>query len=279
MRSRSGWTRTSSLLAWLTCAAAAWAQEARPLPSSSPPGLVVTGHRVHVEAHEDLDPDRLRALARPGVILWLRTRSNTLRESTLEHLGRFDEAFVQVRPPLTAGDARALTRHPRVGAWIDEAAWPPAQGRPARVALLAVEVAGVWDEPRSARVQALRPQLVRWSPAAAPDVMAWGLFRQTPGRRVVALPTQALLATRCARRSHDEPALEIDAATLLALSSDVFPCGAGVRVVLRPDFDLSLLQGWLVREPSLELVLRPGLDDAAAGQTARFLDALGLPRR
>ena len=34
------------------------------------------GYRVHLTASEDLDPDRLRALARPEVVLWLTTRSN-----------------------------------------------------------------------------------------------------------------------------------------------------------------------------------------------------------
>ena len=60
------------------------------------------GFRVHVVASDALDPDRLRALARPEVVLWVRTRTNGLRHSTAETLQLAGSAFVQVRPPLGA---------------------------------------------------------------------------------------------------------------------------------------------------------------------------------
>ena len=54
--------------------------------AAGPSELALPGFRMHVEASEELDPDRLRALARPEVVLWVRTRSNGLRRSTAETL-------------------------------------------------------------------------------------------------------------------------------------------------------------------------------------------------
>src|SRR6266700_7350782 len=94
---------------WVALAAAAWAGEPqRPLPPNAPTALAPQGTRVHVKASEDLDPDRLRALARPGVTVWLSTRSNLLKVSTMENLNRFDGAFIQLRAPVTQSQARAL---------------------------------------------------------------------------------------------------------------------------------------------------------------------------
>ena len=77
----------------------------------------------------------------------------------------------------------------------------------------------------------------------------------------------------------DEPSLELHVATLLAMSSDVFPCGTGTRVVVRPDADAWLVQSLLVREPSVELVLDVGADADVGQRAAKLLDALALPRR
>lgn len=267
-----------ALTAWASTGALA--QPQAPLPPSAPPGLVSPGLVVHVVAHEDLEPDALRALARPGVTLWLETRSNTLRESTLEHLGRFDEAWVRLRLPLGDVPARQLRRHPRLGAWLSvAAATGGSTGQLPGVRRVAVDVAGPLDEALAERLRAGRVSLTRWTPGAAIDVLSWSLFRALPGRRVLAPDPGGLLAVQCPVRTATEPSLELDVATLLALSSDVFPCSAGTRVVVRPDVDAWLVQSMVVRDPSLELVLRVGADGDEATRVAHFLDGLGLPRR
>jgi hypothetical protein len=250
---------------------AAWGQDQRPLPRQAPEPLVAPALRVSVEADEDLDPDRLRELARPGVVLYLRTRSNTLRDSTLENLARFDTAWVELRAPVRPFDLTALARLPGVGGWmaLDALAGSPPLRR------LAVRVEGPLDEARLARLQRARPALVQWRPAEEPDLLQWALFRQVPGRRVLLADPAMLLAVRCAERSRTEPAPELHVAQLLALSSDVFPCGLGTRVLLPPGSDRWLVQSILVRDPSAELVLQVGADAAAALQARALLEALG----
>src|SRR5206468_866783 len=47
------------------------------LPLVEPMGRPVPPLRMHLFVSEELDPDRLLPLARPGVVLWVRTKSNT----------------------------------------------------------------------------------------------------------------------------------------------------------------------------------------------------------
>jgi hypothetical protein len=65
-------------------------------------------------------------------------------------------------------------------------------------------------------------------------------------------------------------------ANLLALSSDVFPCGAGMRVVVQGEAETWLLQSLLVRDPSVELVLEVGADSARALAARGLLERLQL---
>src|SRR5437879_653198 len=85
----------------------------RPLPPKGPQELAAPSLAVHVLAHEDLDPDRLRSLARPRVTLWLSTGSNVLRASTLDNLRRFESAYVALRAPITESQARSFEKIPR----------------------------------------------------------------------------------------------------------------------------------------------------------------------
>ncbi len=251
-----------------------------PLPRGAPGELTAPALRVHVIADEELGPDRLRSFARPNVSLWLKSRSNTLRDSTLEHLGRFDEAWVSLRAPLSEVDARQLKGQPKVGVWLDEGSLvPELLGRLPGARRIAVQVDGPLDEAVVERLEQARVSFTSWRPREAIDVLSWSLFRRLPGRKVFAPPPGQLLPVKCATRSATEPSLELDVATLLAMSSDVFPCSTGTRVIVRPDADAWIVQSLLVREPSVELVLDVG-DDAEVGQrAAKLLDALTLPRR
>jgi len=92
---------------------------ADPKPAEAPSIFLATSVRVHLRASEELEPDHLRALARQNVTLWLSTRSNTLRASTLETINKFGEAWIALRAPVRESDARQLSKVPRAGLWID----------------------------------------------------------------------------------------------------------------------------------------------------------------
>lgn len=258
-------------------AAAARSQDQRPLPRGAPEDFVFASLRVNAVVHEDLDADHLRALGRPNVVLWLHTRSNTLRASTVEDVARFDDAWVELRPPLKPVDAEVFARLPRAGVWLDARHLDAGlQKRVPGARRLAVEVHGPLDDELAQRIARARPAFVRWQPGAPPDVLAWAQFRALPGRKVFVPAADQLLPVKCGDRSADEPAVEVHVASLLALSSDAYPCGHGTRVVLRPDTDRWLVQSVLVRDASAELVLELGADEAAASKARVLLDELGL---
>ncbi len=260
------------LVASLACAGTAWAQPQKPLPQGTPDDFTAPSVRVAVVASEDLNPDLLRKLARRDVTLWLETRSNALRQSTLENLGRFDEAFVRFRAPLGSADARVFERWPKVGLWLDVGQLA-VLGRLPGARRVAVDVSGPLTKEVADRVAGARPSLVRWAPTGPIDVLEWGLFRQLPGRKVVRLPPESLRAVSCVERLASV-ALEIDVATLLTMNSDVFPCGSSTRVVIRPGVDAWLLQSLVVREPALELVLDVGADEKLAAAARGVLDTV-----
>lgn len=255
--------------------AALLAQAQGPLPRGAPPELVAPAVRVHVRAHEDLEPDRLRALARPGVTLWLDTRSNTLRSSTLEHLARFDQAWVRLRAPLRPVDAATFARLPAVGAWVDPTGLEVARRLPG-ARRVAVELHGALDEATLERVVAARPTELRWAPPGPLSLLDWAQLSQVPGRRVVVPKPGAVLPVRCEGRQPGEPSLELHVASLLAASADLFPCGQGTRVVVAPDAEPWLLQSLVTRDPSVELVLEVGASAPRASAARTLLERLGL---
>jgi hypothetical protein len=260
------------LLASLLLVVPAYAAEPqRPLPSGSPAAIVPAGTRVHVIASEDLDPDRLRSFARPGVTLWLLTRSNLLKSSTLENLNRFDNAFVQLRAPLK--DDRILEKAPRAGVWVDGAALDLV-GRVRGPRALAIDFSGALDDALAARLTALKPDVVDWKASGSPDLLSWGLFRALPGRKLVS-PDQVV---PCDARVELEPAAHVNVASLLTLGTNAFPCGPSPRVRIASNTDLWIIQSIVVRDPTLELELE-AKDDAEAKKVAHLLDQMGISGR
>lgn len=272
--SRSGWR----LGLWVLLSGSAWAQNQSPLPPGAPGQLAWPGLAIHVVVSEHIETDRLRALARPGVRLWLKTTSNTIRDSTLEQLGRFDEAWVELRGQLKPVDARVFARAPRVGMWVSLADAAMLAGRLPGARRLAVQHDGPLGDAEAGRLMALNPAFTRWKPSGPIDLLSWSSFRALPGRKVLVPSAESLLAWPCESRPDREPAVEVHVATLLTLSSGVFPCGRGTRVRVPATVETWLVQSLVLRDPSVELVFEVPDDDAASVTAANF-DALGLTRR
>lgn len=242
------------------------------LSAASPEPLALPGFRLHVEVSEDIEPDRLDALAHPGVVLWLNTRSNALRRSTSERLGRFDAAFVQVRPPFAPGLRQEFTGrvHPRVDEdGLDVAAyrrWAPAG--------TAVDAAGELTEQRLNRVLALRPLAVRWRPEGVPTAEEWARASRLPGLEIhpaVALPGCERPFRRAERMRLRVPAVEAD---------ETAPnCGLALRLEISPGSSEAELGALFAAHPGAELWVRLTSDAeaAAAASLVRLLGAASPP--
>jgi hypothetical protein len=246
------------------------------MPSEAPLEMVAPATIVHVIASEELEPDILRALARPFVTLWLSTRSNTLRESTIDTLRLFPVAWVQLRAPLASVDAGPFRSIPKVGWWVDvEAAVSVSVSAQRGARALAVDVEGRLGAPIVQSLAHVRPFTTRWTPHDQVDLLEWAMFRTLPGRKVLIARPPLLLPRECQDRSGREPAVQLHVATLLAMSSAVFPCGVGPQVVVSPDVEPWLLKSLIVRDPSVELVVRVGDDPRKVGQVRLLLQQLG----
>lgn len=268
--------RAVACAALLLTATGASAQAQRPLPAGAPDALVTASISVSVVASEDLEPDALRAFARPRVTLWLTTRSNTLRRSTVESLGRFDHAWVQVRAPLSRVDARVLEAVPRVGVWLHPGDVAGVLGRAPGARRVALDLDGPLDAAAESTVRAARPSVLRWIPGGPVDLLSWSRFAQLPGRKVFVPPPDGASPAGCGTPAAQRPAVELHLATLLAMGADVFPCGPGTRVVLTSQPEPWLLRSLIVRDPAIELVLDVGADEGRAAFARRLLADLGL---
>ncbi len=239
----------------------AGAQLQQPLPPNSPTALTVVP-RVHVRASENVDVDLLGALAKPGVTLWLTTSSNTLKASYVERLARFDAVWIRVHAPLKPVDARVWSKLPRAGAWVDLKTLSEVKKLPG-ARRVAVSLDGELGDEQLATLRATRVDEVRWSPPGEVDLLRWGQFSQLTGRRVLVTPSKESWAVTCERRSG--PSVELHLSSLLAASSEVFPCGSGMRVVVPENADDWLLHSLVLREPTVELVLEVPDDERARG--------------
>jgi hypothetical protein len=223
--------------------------------SQGPAELVLPGYRLHVVVDESVEADELRALAGSGTVLWLRTRSNMLRDSTVEALALFPEAYVQLRPPVLEEQIRQLRGAPRVGAWLDAQVLDGAGLHRLGPRRTAVELRGPLDAKLARRLGALRPSRVMWLPGTMEvSLEAWGTFAQLPGSKLLSvagplgiecpeLPRRVALATVILRV--DEGAGE-------------GTCGLGRRVVMRGFPNDAALAALLSQEPSTELEIEVG---------------------
>jgi hypothetical protein len=261
--------------ALLLAAALVFTVDPRALPPGAP-DLPPPGLRVNVLASEALQSDHLRALARPRVTLWLSTRGNVLADSTLVSLGRFAQAWVQMRAPFSRSQLEQLERLPRVGLWVRAtelggkgAGWLKGPRR------LAIELDGPLDEALAARIEAVRPDWVIWRHSGPVDLLAWALYKQLPGRKLYAPEPDQLTRVDCGRREQPrEPAAWVPVAVLTAAAGDVFPCGKGGWVQLEPGAERWIASSVLAHDPSAELVFDVGAAEDRSVATRRLLDDL-----
>ncbi|MBJ6762596.1 hypothetical protein JGU66_17650 [Myxococcaceae bacterium JPH2] len=156
--------------------------------SPGPRTLALSGYRLHLRVNESVDPEQLRSLAASGTVLWLRTHSNMLRDSTMDAVARFPEAYVELRPPLRDAQVQQFRHAPRVGVWLDAAMvsgdWYRLGPRP-----VAVDIRGSLETDQATRIAALRPRRVTWMPRTRDEatLAAWGELVWLPGMKVVDL--------------------------------------------------------------------------------------------
>jgi hypothetical protein len=234
--------------------------------ATGPTEWALPGLRVHVEASEDLDPDRLRALARPEVVLWLRTRSNGLRRSTAETLGLASSAFVQVRPPLGAPALAPFVG--RVGPWVEERGLDVTRVRRWSPGRLAVNVEGPFTEELAARLRVLRPVAVRWARKGWPDAVEWARARGFSG---VELRGGSGPPVGC---EAVPPRSRIRVRVLLASATAEGVCGLPLRAEMPAAVDPADVQRLLVLHPGADLLVEVGEDVERADGVRRFLDRL-----
>ncbi len=222
----------------------------------APTELALPGYRLHLVVDEDVAAEDLRALAGSGTVLWLRTRSNMLRDSTVEALALFPEAYVQLRPPLLEAQVRQLRRAPRVGGWLDAGALAAGGWHRLGPRRVAVDVRGPLDAALFKQVASLRPARVMWAPGEGDATLdAWGLFAQLPGAKLLAWaswPPEASCPEPLARGGLGTVVLRGDRRAASG------PCGLTWRVVMEGLPEDAALVALFSRAPSTELEVEVG---------------------
>ncbi len=189
---------------------------------SHAPRAIVRLPHLTIVVHEDIDPDVLRSLAKPNVTLWLKTRSNTLKDSTIERLSDFEQVYIQIRSPLSAVDAAVFRKIPRAGLWINSVEPVALSRRVPGPRPLAVEVAGALTEMSAKQVSGHRPTLVLWKPPSDLDVDDAMIDRlsKLPGRKLLQAASWPVPNAGCSQsNSHTSLQLPVAAYNLELLAN------------------------------------------------------------
>ncbi len=236
------------------------------LLAAGPAEWALPGFRVHVVASEALDADRLRALARPEVVLWVRTRSNGLRRSTAETLQLAGSAFVEVRPPLGAPALAAFVG--RVGPWIAERGVDVARVRRWSPGQLAVDVEGPFSEELAARVRVMRPVAVRWSRGGWPEREEWMRARGFSGVELSGLGAAPIDCGVVPERMRVRVRVALTSVPAEGI------CGLPLRVEVPAGVDAGDVHRLLLVHPDADLVVDVGEEIAQADAARRWIDQL-----
>ena len=236
------------------------------LLGAGPGGLALPGFQVHVVASESLDPDRLRALARPEVVLWVRTRTNGLRRSTVETLQLAGSAFVEVRPPLGAPALAPFVG--RIGPWIDLRDVDVSRVRRWSPGRLAVDVDGPFTEALVARLRVLRPAAVRWSRGGWPEHDEWVRVRGFHGVELLGLGKAPVDCGAVPARTRVRVRLALGLVTADGV------CGMPLRVEVAAAAEAAEVHTLLLAHPDADLAVDVGGETAQADAARRWIDQL-----
>ncbi len=252
----NGW----ALAVWLALAAA------------GPEPLQLPGFRLHLVLSENLEPDRLGALARPGVVLWLTTRSNLLKRSVAERLGRSESSYVQVRQPLgQPGLQEQFT--PRVHPWVELRGLDVQSYRRWAPGGTAVELSGALTEERLAELLALRAAAVHWRPEETPAPEEWARAVRLPGLEV--RPPLPLPPCTRVLKGAERIRLRVPAAVA---ESTAAGCGFALRLEIPSSITEADVRELLVKFPGAEFWTEvKGDGDAAAAAALLSYLAVAAP--
>ena len=229
--------------------------------AAGPEALTLPGFRLHLEMSDSIDPDRLEALARPGVVLWVTTSSNLVKRSLAERLGRAEASYLLVRFPL-GGDVLEQFG-PRVHPWVSLEGLDVGAFRRWAPAGTALELPGALTEERVRNVSAIRPQAIRWRPDAAPAPEEWERARGLAGLEVH--PPSALPACVRPLKGANRIRLRLPVAEAEASASG---CGFALRLEVPAASTAPELMALLAQYPGAELSVRIGNDAEAVSAGA-----------
>jgi hypothetical protein len=227
---------------------------------------------VNVWASEDLEVDTLRSLVtRPGVTVWLSTRTNSLRESTLDTLAKAKHAYVAVRPPFNGALRSQLARVAHVGLWVDlNAQSVDGIGAVLGNRPLAVTVSGNLEKAQVALLSRTRPRVVLWRPTQPPDVLALAQARALSGRVWLRWPEDAPEPAGC------PPKLGVT--LMMRLKEGAKPevtCARQAMFELSPLSTAAQLQQLTFLAPTAEVSFEVGADADRARSVLQVLDTAG----
>lgn len=258
------------MIGW-ACVVALLAQAPSGPPAArSPEAWAIPGHRVHVIASESLNPDSLGALARPGVVLWLETRSNALLPATVERLAGFEESWVQVRSPVLPAHAALLRKAHRAGIWVSGVEQLASTMGQLGVRRVALDHSGAIDESVFTRMQQARPARVQWR-APSVDLSGFGRFLQLPGQKTLVVTTPSPSCDQSPRSRLGEITVEVDS---VASAQAMAACGWRVRVRVKPQVEDATLATLFRTVPNAELEVLVGSDERQAMAARRLLERL-----
>lgn len=237
---------------------ASWSSDAGYSGATLPADVAVPTLNVHVFASEELGPDALRKLARPSVTLWLDTKTNMLRESTMDVLRAGGASYVRVRPPLVEAHQRRFATL-RSGVWVDAAELSALSLHWVGTRPVAVEVNGTGDW---AAVSRVRPSFVFWAKPGC-DEGAWSAAKALKGRVVT------VEATPCAFAGPPVIASYRGAAP----STEKNPF-----IWIRPDAAPAQVRDLYVRNAATQLLVSVGERSGDVRKLAALLDAFERKR-
>jgi hypothetical protein len=226
--------------------------------AASPTSIALPAYQAHVFASEELGPDALRKLIRPGVTLWLDTKTNMLRESTLEVLrANRGRAFVKLKAPLVDAHQRRFATLPS-GVWVDGAELDKLSLHWIGSRPIAIELNGEGTPAQWSAIRAARPVLIFWAkPGCRPQ--AWA----------AAKAMKSIIVTV------DTTPCELSGAPVSASYRGMAPSTERAPFIwIRPDAAPARVRDLYVRAPATQLLLSVGDRAADVRKVSALLDAL-----